>query len=274
MSIYISKRAKDEPKPCQLWHPPQMHMLSVGLDVHQVKGAQRGLQGPGPSEAGVPFASPARWEAPVGDTPSSGAAECCARPDGGLLASVDVSHAFAPSAAHVAAPNKLALAPLHVPDHVGVVASATAEEVAAVRALWRAVAFSALRARDPQFLVLYAVIGRLINVEQILLANRYFPLIFVSPAHFPLYFVWDLDTVFIFILQQMANLFERGHGFPARFHSAGAGNSVTAAIYRHQLGDGLKPTGMVLNIIHDGFYPTTEARLTSPLHFLGLFSPA
>lgn len=53
----------------------------------------------------------------------------------GLLASVDVSHALTPPAADVAAPDELALAPLHVPDHVGVVAAATTKEVAAVRAL-------------------------------------------------------------------------------------------------------------------------------------------
>lgn len=182
----------------------------------------------------------------------------------GLLASVDVSHAFTPPAADVAAPNKLALAPLHVPDHVGVVASAAAKEVAAVRALRRAVAFSALGPGDPSFLILDAVIGRLINVEEFILANGYFPLIFVSSAHFPLYFVGDLDTVFVLILQQVANLFERRHSFPARFHSAGAGNSVTSAIHGHQLGDSLKPTVMVLNSIREGFPPPTpapEARL-------------
>lgn len=53
----------------------------------------------------------------------------------GLLASVYVSHAFASPAADIAAPDELALAPLHVPDHVRVVAAATAKEVAAVRAL-------------------------------------------------------------------------------------------------------------------------------------------
>ena len=147
-----------------------------------------------------------------------------------LLASVDISHAFTPPAADIAAPDKLALASLHVPDHVSVVAPAAAEEVAAVCALWRAVALSALGPWDPEFLILYTVIRRLINVEQIILVDWYFPLIFLSPVHFPLYFVWDLDTVFIFILQQTANLFERRHGFPACFHSTGAGNSVTPAL--------------------------------------------
>lgn len=105
------------------------------------------------------------------------------------LAGVDVSHALAPPAAHVAAPDELALAPLHVSDHVGVVASATAEEVAAPRALRCAVAFSALCARDPDFLVLYTVVGRLMDVEQVLLADRYFPLVLFSPAHFSFCFV-------------------------------------------------------------------------------------
>lgn len=66
-----------------------------------------------------------------------------------LLASVDISHALTPPAANVAAPNKLTLTPLHVSDHVGVVAAATAEEVAAICTLRRAVAFSALCPRDP-----------------------------------------------------------------------------------------------------------------------------
>lgn len=66
-----------------------------------------------------------------------------------LLASVDISHAFTPPAANIAAPDELALTPLHVSDHVGVVASAAAEEVAAVRTLGRTVAFSALCPWDP-----------------------------------------------------------------------------------------------------------------------------
>lgn len=49
-----------------------------------------------------------------------------------LLTSVDVSHTFTPPAADVAAPDELTLTPLHVPDHMGVVAPATAEEVAAI----------------------------------------------------------------------------------------------------------------------------------------------
>lgn len=51
-----------------------------------------------------------------------------------LLTSVDIGHAFTPPAADVTAPDKLTLTPLHVPDYVGVVASATAEEVTAIRA--------------------------------------------------------------------------------------------------------------------------------------------
>lgn len=50
----------------------------------------------------------------------------CPGVDGGLLTRVDISHAFASSAADVAAPDKLTLTPLHVPDHMGVVSSATA----------------------------------------------------------------------------------------------------------------------------------------------------
>ena len=52
-----------------------------------------------------------------------------------LLASVDISHAFTPPAADITAPDKFAFTSLHMPDHMGVVASATAEEVAAICAL-------------------------------------------------------------------------------------------------------------------------------------------
>ena len=106
-----------------------------------------------------------------------------------LLASVDISHAFTPPAADITAPDKFALTSLHVPDHMGVVASATAEEVAAIGALRRAVALSALSPWNPEFLILNTVIGGLIDVEQIILADWYFPLIFLSSVHFLLYFV-------------------------------------------------------------------------------------
>lgn len=56
----------------------------------------------------------------------SNVAEFCPRMKGRLLTSVDISHAFAPPAADVAAPDKLTLTPLHVSNHMGVVASATA----------------------------------------------------------------------------------------------------------------------------------------------------
>lgn len=106
-----------------------------------------------------------------------------------LLASVHISHAFAPPAADITAPDEFAFTSLHVPDHMGVVASATAEEVAAICALRRAVTLSALSPWDPEFLILNTVIGRLIDVEQIILADWYFSLIFFSPMHFLLYFV-------------------------------------------------------------------------------------
>lgn len=127
-------------------------------------------------------------------------AESCSRLEGALLTSVDVSHALTPPAADIAAPDEFTLTPLHVPDHVGVVASATAQEVAAICTLRSTVAFSALCPWDPQLFIFHTVVGRLINIEQVILTDRYFPLIFFSPAHFPLYFVRYLDTVFIFIL--------------------------------------------------------------------------
>lgn len=163
-----------------------------------------------------------------------------------LLASVDISHAFTPPAADIAAPNELALTPLHMPDHMCVITTATAQEVAAISTLWRSVAFSSLCPWNPEFLILYTVIRRLVNVEQIVLANGDIPLILFSPAHFPLYFVWDLDTVFILIFQQMANLLKRWHSFPACFHSTGARNSMTATVNWHQLGDSLPSSFTVM----------------------------
>jgi hypothetical protein len=49
-----------------------------------------------------------------------------------LLTSVNISHAFTPPAADITAPDELTLASFHVPDHVGVIASAAAEEVTAI----------------------------------------------------------------------------------------------------------------------------------------------
>lgn len=99
-----------------------------------------------------------------------------------LLAGVYVGHALAPPAAHVAAPHELALAALHGPEDVGVVAAPAAQQVTALGALRRAVTLPALRPGDPQPLVLNTVIGRFVHVQQVLLPNGYFPLALLFPA--------------------------------------------------------------------------------------------
>lgn len=99
-----------------------------------------------------------------------------------LLAGVHVSHGLTPPAAHVAAPDKLALAPFHVPDNVGVVPAPTAQQVTAVRSLRGAVTFSSLSSRDPQFLVFDTVIGWFVHIKQVLFPNWYFSLAFLFSA--------------------------------------------------------------------------------------------
>lgn len=99
-----------------------------------------------------------------------------------LFAGVYVGHGLAPPAAHVAAPDKLAFTPFHVPDDVGVVPAPTAEEVAAVGSLRGAVTFPSLSPRDPQFLVFDTVIGRFVHIQQVFFPNWYFSLAFLFPA--------------------------------------------------------------------------------------------
>lgn len=99
-----------------------------------------------------------------------------------LLAGVYISHGLAPPTAHVAAPDKLALTPLHVPDHVCVVPAPAAQQVAAIGSIWRAVAFPALSPRDPQFLIFDAVIGRFVHVQQVFFLDWYFSLALLFPA--------------------------------------------------------------------------------------------
>lgn len=228
------------------------------------------VSGPGPGEGhadrspGTP-AAPRSGRRPLGGSPAGRRGRVWPAA-GWLLARVDVRHAFAPPTAHVAAPDELALAALHVPHHVRVVAAAAAEQVAAVGALGRPVALPALRPRDAQPVVLHAVIGGLVQVEQVLLANRDPPLLFLSPAHFPPGFLGDLNTVLVLVLQQVADLFKGRHGSPARFDSARAGDPVAAAVHGHQLGDSLKPTETALSITGKGLSSMGGAH--SPPHFI------
>jgi len=99
-----------------------------------------------------------------------------------LLAGVYVGHGLAPPAAHVAAPDELAFTPFHVPDNMGVVPAPTAQEVAAVRSLRGAVTFPPLSPGDPQLLVFHTVIGRFVQIQQVVLPNWYFSLAFLFPA--------------------------------------------------------------------------------------------
>lgn len=58
----------------------------------------------------------------------------------GLFTSMNVQHCFTSLTLHVTAPVELTLAPLSVAHHLGVVAPAAAQEVAALRTPCRAVA--------------------------------------------------------------------------------------------------------------------------------------
>lgn len=99
-----------------------------------------------------------------------------------LFAGVHVGHGLAPPAAHIAAPDKLAFTPFHMPDNVGVVPAPTAEEVAAIGSVRGAVTFPSLSPRDPQFLVFDTVIGRFVHIQQVFFPDWYFSLAFFFPA--------------------------------------------------------------------------------------------
>lgn len=89
-----------------------------------------------------------------------------------LFTGVHIVHAFAAPAADIAAPHKLALAALDVPHHMGIVASAAAEQVAAVRAGGCAVAAAPPGTRNAPPLVLQAVVGRLVQVDKLVFVER------------------------------------------------------------------------------------------------------
>lgn len=152
---------------------------------------------------------------------------------------MDISHGLASSAAYVTTPNKLAVASLHLPDDVCVVTAAAAQEVASIRPLGSTVAFPSLRPGDSQFGIFNAVVGGLVDVQQIFFADWYLPLPFVFPAYLSSRPVGNLDAAFVLLFQKTANLCKGGHSLPARLESAGARDSVATAIHRHQLCDGL-----------------------------------
>lgn len=93
-----------------------------------------------------------------------------------LFARVNVIHGLAASAAHVAAPDELALAAFHMTHHMCVVSTATAQQVAAVRPGRCAVTAAPPSPGHAQPPVLHAIIGRLVEEDELLPANGHVPL--------------------------------------------------------------------------------------------------
>lgn len=89
-----------------------------------------------------------------------------------------VIHALTAAAANVAAPNELALAALHVSDHVGVVPPPAAQQVAAVWSCRCPVTTPPSGASDPPPLVLQAVVRRLVEEDELVFVDLRVALLF------------------------------------------------------------------------------------------------
>lgn len=137
-----------------------------------------------------------------------------------------VVQALAAPAADVAAPDELALAALHVSDQVRVVASAAAQQVAAVRSRRGSVAAAPLGAGHATAPVLHAVVRGLVEEDELMFVER-------NPTlalPLPLGPVPHLDAAFVSLLQVKAHAPKRRHRPPARLHRAGPGHAVTATV--------------------------------------------
>lgn len=148
-----------------------------------------------------------------------------------LLTGVHVVHALAAPAVDVAAPHKLALAALDVSDHVCVVSSAAAQQVAAVRPRRRPVAPAPSGARDAPPPVLQTVVWRLVEEDELVFV--YMETLLVLPLHLPLGSLSHLHAVLVSILQIRPDPLKRHHRPPACLHRAGARNTVTTTVCGH-----------------------------------------
>ena len=148
------------------------------------------------------------------------------------LQGVHVVHALAAPAADVAAPHELALAALDVSHHVRVVSAAAAQQVATVRSGGRPVAPAPSGASDAAAPVLQAVVGRLVEEDELVFVDRKETL--VLPPRLPLGAVRHLNAVLVPLLQINADTFERRHRPPTRLHRTGTGNTVTTTVCQHR----------------------------------------
>lgn len=148
-----------------------------------------------------------------------------------------VVHALAALAADIAAPDELALTALDASHHVRVVSTATAQEVAAIRAGGGAVAVAPPGADDTPPVVLQAVVWRLVEEDELLLVNRE-PMLILPGL--PPGAVHYLNALLVALLQVHAHILKSCHHLPTRLHCAGAGDAMTAAVCGHCTADGLK----------------------------------
>lgn len=157
---------------------------------------------------------------------------------GVLLTGVHVVHALAAPAVDVAAPHKLALTALDVSDHMCVVSSAAAQQVAAVRPRGRPVAPAPSGAHDAPPPVLQTVVWRLVEEDELVFVHMETPL--VLPLHLPLGSLRHLHAVLVSVLQIRPDPLKRRHRPPACLHRTGARNTVTTTVCGHRPVDRLQ----------------------------------
>ena len=121
-----------------------------------------------------------------------------------------------------AAPDELAVTPLHSPDLLGVVAPSTAQQVAAVRTRRRPVALPARCPDDAPVGVRAAVVRGSLHVDQLvgLDGDATHPPVLAPESGSLLGSHHDLDAGSVAVLDQVADLPEARHRLPARLHRA------------------------------------------------------
>lgn len=146
----------------------------------------------------------------------------------GLLACVQVADALAAATADVAAPDELAVAALHLPHQVCVVAAAAAEQVAAAGAGRATAAAAAPGAGHAPLPVLHAVVRRLVEEDQALAVREGEPLpllllLLLLPAALPAGGAGcQLNAALVAALEDGAHAAKRRHRPPAGLDAAGA----------------------------------------------------
>ena len=156
-----------------------------------------------------------------------------------LLAGVDVSHSSTCFALDVTTPVEFTMASLGDCRFVCVVAPSAAHEVAAVHALRLPVTLAPGRAERAGLLVRVAVVGALVQVEQVLLVGLV--VLGVGPDQLgALPVELHLGGAVVLLLEAGARLPERRQLVPAGLEAAGARHAVALAGYLSVAVDGLK----------------------------------